>query len=342
MENYIMNKCHVYDRMLKACYNLMKIANEIDIKDDSSDAGISIYDCDKNLIYESKESTMRDAVRDAIKAGKSFCGADLSNSDLSGLDPGRALVLTGADLSGSSFSHANLSRSIFDNAKLYNANLSGANLSRVDFSGANLTNADISGANLAGADFSFANLGGANLTGADFGAAKGLSTARLEGVKGIDVLSMSTRAPIRVWVSNETGSTPLLKKLLAECNENYVPITEIDRIGAKDKIYLIDDGDQIMPPKFRRNIKKQFELRDVLPALAHLGRLPHSWEGIRAGEGGPGTIIDSKYGLAIITEAGQWTGQTYTSPDERGTRDVMSNAYCKVIPKEYISLLGSY
>ena len=102
------------------------------------------------VIFESENQELKDAVCDAVRSEANLSGANLYGADLSEADLSRA-NLSGANLSG---------------ADLYGVDLSGADLSRANLSGANLYGADLSGADLSGANLSGANLSRANLSGA--------------------------------------------------------------------------------------------------------------------------------------------------------------------------------
>jgi hypothetical protein len=98
------------------------------------------------VIYTTEADSLKVAIEEAVKEGKSLEDAYLSGAYLSGAD------LRGADLRG---------------ADLRGADLYGANLIRADLRGAYLRGADLYGANLRGADLMGANLIRANLSGAD-------------------------------------------------------------------------------------------------------------------------------------------------------------------------------
>ena len=128
-----------------------KYINEIESVKENKKINITIKNrWTGDIIWESKKTTYKEAVEEAIKSN-----ADLSWADLSGAD------LSEANLSGADLSEANLSW-----AKLSNANLSWADLSEAKLSVADLSEADLSWAKLSNANLSWANLSGANLSGA--------------------------------------------------------------------------------------------------------------------------------------------------------------------------------
>jgi hypothetical protein len=92
---------------------------------------------DGSLIFSTETTSIKLAVKAAIKAKINLSGADLSRADLSGAG------LSWADLSRADLSLANLSGANLSRANLSGANLSGADLSRADLSWANLSGADL-------------------------------------------------------------------------------------------------------------------------------------------------------------------------------------------------------
>ena len=103
--------------------------------------------------------------------------ADLSNSNLSGIDLSRA-NLTSAKLTSADLSRAHLSSAHLTSADLRRANLSHADLIRANLSHADLNGADLTGANLRSSNLTSAELSGANLTSAELTSAD-VSTANL-------------------------------------------------------------------------------------------------------------------------------------------------------------------
>jgi uncharacterized protein YjbI with pentapeptide repeats len=106
--------------------------------------------------YEAKNSSIKDAIIQAVKENADLRYADLSNADL------RYANLRDADLRDANLRDADLS-----GADLRDANLSGADLRDADLSGADLRYADLRDADLSGADLRYADLRYANLSGAD-------------------------------------------------------------------------------------------------------------------------------------------------------------------------------
>ena len=96
------------------------------------------------IIFESKKTTIKEAIVEAKENG-----ADLSEADLRGAN------LRGADLYEADLRGANLR-----GAYLYEADLRGADLYEADLYGANLRGADLYGANLRGAELSNAKFYG--------------------------------------------------------------------------------------------------------------------------------------------------------------------------------------
>ncbi len=94
----------------------------------------------------------------------SFFRADLSRSDLSGINGFRAKFVN----------------AVLREAKLYKAKLSGADFTKADLTGASLTEADLRRARFFGAVLRDADLTGARLKGADF------TRADLSGATWID------------------------------------------------------------------------------------------------------------------------------------------------------------
>ncbi len=128
-------------------------------------------------------------------SGRTLTEAPLTNAslrrcDLSGSD------LSGAELHGADLRHAEILGGVLNGGNLAVARLRHARLRGCRLEGANLTGADLAGADLSGAlcaeaDFKGANLLGAVLDDTDLSAAKGLTQAQLETVRG----NMKTRLP---------------------------------------------------------------------------------------------------------------------------------------------------
>ncbi|OIQ98385.1 secreted effector protein pipB2 [mine drainage metagenome] len=128
-------------------------------------------------------------------SGRTLAEAPLTNAslrrcDLSGSDLG------GAELHGADLRHAEILGGVLSGANLAVARLRHARLRGCRLEGANLTGADLAGADLSGAlcaeaDFKGANLLGAVLDDTDLSAAKGLTQAQLETVRG----TLKTRLP---------------------------------------------------------------------------------------------------------------------------------------------------
>lgn len=125
---------------------------------------------------------LRSATLEALDAGASLSGWDLTGADLSGIDfNGRDLqgaFLEAADLTRCTFRGANLERAVLTRARLAEADFdkaraAGANLGEADLAGARLTGVDLTGAvlfraRLADADLTGARLDQAELTEATF------------------------------------------------------------------------------------------------------------------------------------------------------------------------------
>ena len=115
--------------------------------------------------FTSENSTIKDALIDAVQKKIYLRGADFSDADLIGSN------LIGANLSGANLIGANLIGANLSGVNFISADLSGANLSGADLSGANLSGADLSGANLIGSNLIGANLSGVKMYGAEFSSA---------------------------------------------------------------------------------------------------------------------------------------------------------------------------
>ena len=101
----------------------------------------------------------------------SFRGAEFVFSDLAGVDLSTSemngITLLATDLSFADISNAPFSKINAKHANLAHANLSNADLSFADFIGATFVNTDLTGANLTGTHLKFANFTGAILDNAD-------------------------------------------------------------------------------------------------------------------------------------------------------------------------------
>jgi len=96
---------------------------------------------DGSTIFESEQTSFREAVIDAIKSEVSLIEADLSGANLIGIN------FSNIDLTRVDFTGANLAYVDFTDADLVDVNFINANLTF-----ANLTNTDLTGVNLAGAN----------------------------------------------------------------------------------------------------------------------------------------------------------------------------------------------
>lgn len=134
---------------------------------------------DELFTYESKNPTLRDAVKEAHKQGVSLRGALLQSVDLSGLR------LEEIDLREANLYEARLSR-----ASLYKADLRGAFLDSTDLSNAVLTKANLSNANLSFSNLSHAYMTGANLLNANLHKAQTYMTS-LRGAKNIPYIPLA-------------------------------------------------------------------------------------------------------------------------------------------------------
>ena len=76
------------------------------------------------VIYESKKTTYKDVVEEAVKAGVDLSEANLSKANLSEANLSEA-NLYGADLYGADLSEANLSKANLSEANLYGAKFYG-------------------------------------------------------------------------------------------------------------------------------------------------------------------------------------------------------------------------
>ncbi len=106
---------------------------------------------------------------------RNFFGVDLSEVNISGIDPNLDLVAYdelcpdfAADLSGINLSEANLTNAILAGANLTGANLTDANLTGASLDRCNLTDVDLSGSNLTRAYLSGAEFQRTNMRRVDF------------------------------------------------------------------------------------------------------------------------------------------------------------------------------
>ena len=122
-----------------------KYINEIESVKENKKINITIKNrWTGDIIWESKKTTYKEAVEEAIKSNADLSWADLSGADLSEANLSGA-KLSGADLSEAKLSWADLSEANLSWAKLSNANLSWADLSEANLSGAKLSGADLNG-----------------------------------------------------------------------------------------------------------------------------------------------------------------------------------------------------
>jgi hypothetical protein len=154
----------------------------------------------RQLLYEGKHETLREAVEAAAAADKlenanlahaNLEGAKLVGANLEGANLTRA-DLRDANLSGVDLSSADLEGANLWGAYLKGANLEGANLAGAGLSAANLSAANLAGADLEGADLFDANLRGAKLAGANLEGAY-LEDADLQGARGAKKVSESVK-----------------------------------------------------------------------------------------------------------------------------------------------------
>jgi uncharacterized protein YjbI with pentapeptide repeats len=134
-------------------------------------------------------------------SGRQLAGRTLTNSEISGFQPGelRCADLAGANLSGLSLIQVDLTGADLSHANLQHANLTQATLTRADLAGANLTgatldqsmdqhasfrDANLSGASAIQVDLTGASLEGADLSGTDFTQATFTDT-KLQGATGL-------------------------------------------------------------------------------------------------------------------------------------------------------------
>jgi uncharacterized protein YjbI with pentapeptide repeats len=143
---------------------------------------------------------VRAAVLEAIRAGESFEGRDLTGADLSGLEaPGANLsgaFMEGVNLAGADLSGADLSGAVLARADLSKANLRGARLARANLGASRLVEAQVADADLREAVLSKADLAGADFQGAQLEKAKlfevALAGANLSRVHAPQVVFMKT------------------------------------------------------------------------------------------------------------------------------------------------------
>jgi len=98
----------------------------------------------RDVIYETKASSLKEAVQKAVKKNVNLRGADLRNVDLRNVD------LRGTDLRGADLEGADLRGTDLRGTDLEGADLRGTDLRNVDLRGA-----DLRGANLEGAEIEF-------------------------------------------------------------------------------------------------------------------------------------------------------------------------------------------
>jgi uncharacterized protein YjbI with pentapeptide repeats len=121
---------------------------------------LSVAGC--NFTNASVSGTILTGVQHLNQA--TWTGANLSNTDLSQVDPGgtQGVQFVGTNLQGANLSHVPFTGADFTNASLTSANLDGA-----DLTGANLTSANLTGASMAGTILTGANLTGTIFNGVD-------------------------------------------------------------------------------------------------------------------------------------------------------------------------------
>ena len=179
-------------------------------------------------------------------SGTILTGADLSNSNLTGVD------LSGKDLTATILTGANLSNSNLTGANLTSANLKDANVKKVDFTSADLTNAkfkgvDISMGYLSTMNLTKADLSGAILTNADL-SEMDLTAANLSGqdLSGHDITNtILTEADLTNAILPDGGMSgknfdwtkfigvDLSGKDLSLSNFNYADLSNANLEGTK-------------------------------------------------------------------------------------------------------------
>jgi uncharacterized protein YjbI with pentapeptide repeats len=174
-------------------------------------------------------AAQRERVKNAVHAGTSLAGWDLTGIDLSLLELGgvnfEGAFLEAADLSLSTLDGAN-----FKNAVLAHANLRDASATSADFTGANLGGADLEGASLMGSRLATAILSGTSFAGADLRGAL-LDESKFEGcrVERANFAGASLRKTFFHGVSFSEvvfGGADLEWITFIECNLSGVDLSE--------------------------------------------------------------------------------------------------------------------
>jgi uncharacterized protein YjbI with pentapeptide repeats len=175
------------------------------------------------VLYTAKNaSDVREAVKEAVKAGADLRYADLRYANLSYAD------LSYANLRYADLRYANLSYADLRYANLRYADLRYANLSYADLSYANLRYADLSYADLSYADLSYADLSYANLSSANLRSAKGLNPYAVNDllllqhqvgkIRAYKLVNSEGFGPYNGGIKYEIGKTYEVKN--ANCDSN--------------------------------------------------------------------------------------------------------------------------
>ncbi len=143
-------------------------------------------------LYKSTKGTLKDAVREAVKARVNLAGVDLSGAALDGVN----LQL----------------------ANLYGADLSKAYLRGAFLDEANLSEADLRGADLSGSSFYAAHLVGTNLLGARIDGY--LCDGNYVQIAGTGVLA-ETGSPIVGYITGHGNLRVLYSGHAMNCHQSY-------------------------------------------------------------------------------------------------------------------------
>ena len=102
------------EQVLENIEDVKKYILEAETKKEEKVIGVAIKNrWTGSIIFQSTQTTYKDAVLEKLQSGADLSGADLSGANLSGAD------LSGADLSGADLSGADLSGAELHNAKFY-------------------------------------------------------------------------------------------------------------------------------------------------------------------------------------------------------------------------------
>lgn len=181
-------------------------------------------------------------------AGANLSHANLSNADLrSALFPGKATILTEADLSfanmqnvfmpeatvlSADLSYANLQGAELSNANLQGTTLAGANLAKANLLRSNLTQATLPGAKLNQANVADTRFDEANLCNVDFTGALVLNM-RLQGALLVGAILSNLDLQTVGFDENTNVSSAIMQNVnLTKCNLKNVTMSHANLTGA--------------------------------------------------------------------------------------------------------------